>query len=220
MIKKISLILTVILLFTSLASCGEEVIPDREYNAQEVVEAAKTLIEKSESLNKLLWGEGILYDVTNNLHASGYYYRADEFSLDNYGVETIADIEKQVRAVFSENYSNQIFASTVFSSASDVNGNLVYFARYQQKEDLGKPEYIQVYSKWEPFLFDSVTYDYTSVKDSGAKGERVYVEISCSVKDSESELVEKRSIRVALIEEKSGWRLDSPTNFEISKEDK
>ena len=217
--KKISFVLTLILLFTFLASCGEEVIPDREYDAKEVAAAAKTLIEKSETLNTLLWGEGIKYDVTNNLHASGYYYRADQFSLDDFGVETVEDIEKKVRAVFSEGYSNQIFASTVISSASDVNGNLVYFARYQQKADLGKPEYIQVYSKWEPFLFDSVTYDYASIKDAGVKGERVFVDIVCTVKDSESGDCEKRTLNIALIEEKDGWRLDSPSYCEISKDE-
>ena len=213
MIRKISLILAVVLLFTCLAACGEEVIPDREYNKEEVAAAAKTLIKKSESLNKLLWGEGIRFDPLNAPDASGYYYRADEFSLDSFGVETVLDIEKSMREVFSESYSNDIAASSVFTSAQD--GNLVYYARYQQKGEEGKPEYILVYSKWEPFLFDTVTYDYSTIRDAGVKGERVFVDIDCTVKDSETGKSEKRSLNIALVEEKYGWRIDSPTYCEI-----
>ena len=211
MIKKISIILTVVLTFTLLASCGEETTFNREYNAQEVATAAESLIKDSELLNKLLWGEGIKYDALNNLHASGYYYRADEFSLDDYGVETVDEMEKKIRAVFSEKYSNQIFESSVFSSAADNNGNIVHFSRYQQKMDGDKPEYIQVYSKWEPFLFDSVAYDYSTITDAGVSGNTVFVNINCTVTDSESGESEKKTLKIALVEQKDGWRLDSPT---------
>lgn len=218
MIRKISLILTVVLLFTCLAACGEEVIVNREYNKNEVIAAAKTLIKKSESLNTLLWGEGIKYDPLNAPDSSGYYYRADEFSLSSYGIETVEDIENLVRDAFSEGYSNDVIASSVFTSAKDSTGNLVYFARYQQKGEVGSPEYILVYSKWEPFLFDAVTYDYSTIRDTGAVGEQVFVEIDCTVTDSETEKSEKRTVKVALIEEKDGWKIDSPTYCEINPE--
>ncbi len=221
MIKKIIIILAVLLIIltvTLLVFCNkEDEVKNREYDAEIVVSEAKDLIKKSESLNELLWGEGIKYD-SNPAYASGYYYRADELSLDTWGIETVEDINSLMRKTFSEGYSNQIFASTVFSSANDADGNLIHFARYIQKGDDSSLEYIQVYSKWEPFLYDSAVYDYTSVRAIESKGERVYVQINCSVTDSETKKTENKTVTVALIEESAGWRIDSPTYCEIEKQ--
>lgn len=221
MLKKIIIIAVILVLIITVALLvifGREdtEIKNREYDAAVVVSEAKRLIEESEKLNELLLGEGIKYDL-NPAYANGYYYRADEFSLDTFGVTTVSDIKNLMRKTFSEGYSNQLFNSTVFTSAKDANDNIVHFARYIQKGEENSPEYILVYSQWEPFLYDETTYDYTSVRAIESKGEKVYVEISCSVKDSESEKTEKKTLRVALIEESVGWRIDSPTYCEIEK---
>lgn len=212
--KKALLLLLILIIGTSiLLSCGTEEeggAKNREYDEKTVAAAAEELIKSSELLNELFWGEGIKYNPDPK-YANGYYYMADYFSLDKFGVETVSDIENLTRGVFSEDFSNYIFSSTVFAPAYDADGNITLFARYSQKETDGVNEYIMVYSKWEPFLYDDVEYDYESIKVIRSEGEKVIVEISCTVTDSESKNTKEQTVSVKLIEESGGWRLDSPT---------
>ena len=66
----ISLILLLSLfLCMLLTSCGEEII---EYDEDEVISAAGTLIRKSAEFNIIFWGDGIPYESDTN-YDNGIY---------------------------------------------------------------------------------------------------------------------------------------------------
>ena len=204
--KKIISLITLIALLCSLISCGEK---NREYDENEVKQAAEELIRKSDDLNRIFWGEGIGY-IEDASYSVGYYYPADIFSLSYYGIETIDDLKDKTQKVFSYSYSQNIF-STVLSSLSDGDG-IYAFARYYQKfsdAENKEPECIMVYSNALVLLKDEVYYNFDTLQVVGSKKDTVYVTLSVDIKRDEN--TQTRSLKVGLIEEENGWRIDTPT---------
>ena len=183
---------------------------NRKYDEQEVVSAAKELILKSEVLNDIYYGEGILYEK-NDSEANGYYYPADSVSLKKFGVNNIEDIKTLTKECYTVSLSNNII-STKLSSVSDEDGILSY-ARYYQKYDAldkEKEECIMVYINAPVYLTDTVVYDYDSICVSGVKGEEVFVTVKVTVTTKDGKK-QTQDLKVGLLEESNGWRLNSPT---------
>ena len=204
--KKIISLLTLFALLCSLISCGEK---NREYDESEVKQAAEILISKSAALNQIFWGEGIGY-ISDSSYSVGYYYPADIFSLYNYGIETVDDLKEKTREVFSFAYSQNIF-STVLSSLNDGDGIYAYARYYQKYSDAEEkvPETIMVYSKALVLLKDEVRYNFDTMEVIGSKKEMVYVTLTVDVVRGEN--TQTRALKVGLIEEEDGWRIDTPT---------
>ena len=195
----------------SLASC------DRRYDENEVREAAALLLEESKLLNEIFYGSGIPY-INDESRADGAYYEADYSYTSSHGIQTVEDIKEMARAVFSEGYCEQIF-STILSPVGD-DDKIYYMARYYQKTDSlsGENISIMVYSLARIFLYDSYEYDLSSITVDGSKGERVYISVGVNVTDSETGELHTVTRSIALIEEEDGWRVDSPTYAQYSKE--
>lgn len=204
--KKIISLLTLFALLCSLISCGEK---NREYDESEVKQAAEILISKSAALNQIFWGEGIGY-ISDSSYSVGYYYPADIFSLYNYGIETVDDLKEKTMEVFSFAYSQNIF-STVLSSLNDGDGIYAYARYYQKYSDAEEkvPETIMVYSKALVLLKDEVRYNFDTMEVIGSKKETVYVTLTVDVVRGEN--TQTRALKVGLIEEEDGWRIDTPT---------
>jgi len=219
-IKAFLLTIVVILSTISIFSCGEKDI-DRDYNETEVITSAKDLIKKSALLNEIYYGHGIECDTSDVSNANGYYFPADILSLNKFGVQTLDDIKKLTRECFTEAQSN-FMINTVLSSIRDDEGDITYFARYYQEYDslnTSEEKCIMVYSKYEPFLIDTVEYLYDTVKISDVEGEIITVEIDVNVTNSKGS-VQKKTLKINLLEEKDGFRIDSPTyarNSEIQE---
>jgi len=212
--KKIVSLIIVVALLCSLVSCKEK---NREYDENEVKLAAESLIRKSAELNYIFWGEGIGY-INDASYSVGYYYPADIFSLLSYGIETIDDLKEKTRKVFSLSYSENIF-STVFSSLGDED-EIYGFARYYQKysdAENKEPECIMVYSNALVLLKDEVSYDFDTLKVIGSKKQTVYVTLSVNVKRGEN--TQTRELKVGLVEEEGGWRIDTPTYMSYIEND-
>ncbi len=193
-----------------LTSCGEDEIPDREYDEAEVLEAARELIDDSIILNEIYWGAGIPYIDDANLK-DGVYYPADDTYLSKIGVKTLEDLKNLTRGTFSDDQCEWIF-STLMSSVSDGNG-IVSLARYGQKwggENLDVPEYILVNSDATVWLDDTVDYNYDMMAVSDVEGEVITVRLLVTVTNPEGKIMNE-NIDVKLIEESDGWRLHSPT---------
>ena len=195
-IKKILSLLLAVLLLLSLLSCGDK---NRSYDEAEVKAAAEELIKKSERLNKIFWGEGIPY-----VEEYGYtgYYPADPIYLMENGFLTVDDLKEDAEKVFSTDYCISIRTSVFSSSAGDYG--MVGYVRYYQGTDT-----IMVYKKYKPLLTDTVEYDYSNISVIGSKGEIVTVNIP--IKVTRGNLSQERVIKIDLVEEKDGWRIDSPT---------
>ncbi len=209
--KIISFALVVISLLTLLISCG-----DREYNEEEVKAAAKELIAASALLNKVYWGDGIPYSEDKNT-SDGVYYEAVYAQHSSLGFDSIPELKTMTAKVFSNGYCANIY-STMLSGIQDGD-SAILLSRYYQKysaSDGKTPESIMVNSTWEQLLFGDVEYDLESIKVIGSEGETVYVTLNATVKLSGYD-PQTREIRVSLIEEEDGWRLDSPTYLNHDK---
>lgn len=201
-------VISLIVIIVCVASYASRT-KNREYNEEEVLLAAQTLIKKSETLNEIFYGRGIEYQKDEST-AEGAYYQADVLSLKRFGVETVDDIKKMAADCFTSSYSASII-NTVFSSISDEDGIQIlsrYYQKYNSLDDT--PECIMVYKDADIFLTDKVVYDYSSIEVSYVKGEEVFVKIDVKVTNEENK-TQNREIEIALLEESSGWRINSPT---------
>lgn len=219
-IKAFLLTLVVIFSAFSLNSCKEKV-KDREYNESEVLEAARTLIKKSETLNEIYYGHGIEYDIGDTSNANGYYYPADLMSLDKYGVTNVEDIKRLTRECFTTGQSDYMI-NTVLSSIRDSSGDVIYFARYYQEyETLNEnvEKCVMVYSKYEVLLVDTVEYLYDTLRVVDVEGEIIKVQLEVKATSPQGSIQTKKVV-VNLLEEDNGFRIDSPTyvrNTEIQE---
>ena len=208
--KIVLLILSLLLLTACLTSCG-----DIEYDEAEVKAAAKELIEDSAVLNDILWGTGLPYYEDKNT-SDGSYYRAIESYHYALGFKTIDELKELVAKTFTEEYCNSIY-STVLSGIQDGDDTVITSRYYQKVSSIdGTPEYIMVNSIWDRLLFGKVEYDYESLKVEGADGRRVYVTVNATVTE-EGLAPQTREIRIALLEEDNGWRINNPTYLTYDK---
>ena len=103
--------------------------------------------------------------------------------------------------------------NTVLSPVRDTNGDIIYFSRYYQAYEVLDPnteKCIMVYSKYEVLLKDKIEYLYDTVRIFDVDGETIYVNIDVKVTNSEGNVQEK-TLKIGLIEEKNGFRIDTPT---------
>lgn len=197
----ISLLILICVFSCCLISC------DRSYDENEVLCAARVLIEKSGPLNYIIWGGGIKYIEGGD---EGSYREADPEDLKKYGFETVEELKKQISEVYTAGYCESIF-STVFSSWGDEDGILGlarYIQEYSDRENT-VPKRIMVYSNANVFIKDEIEYLFDTLKVIGSEKEVVYVEITVKVtRDGDAQMHTKK---IALLEEENGWRIDSPT---------
>lgn len=208
--KIISSLLVIVLLLSSLVSCG-----DRKYDENEVKEAAKRLIAESIVLNDIFWGNGLPYTVNRDT-ADGDFYEADFVYHKKLGFENLDELMALAARTFSEDQCRMI-KTTVISRADDPELPL---SRYYQKIslDTGEPESIMVNSKWTELIIGSAIYDYNSVEVIESEKKVVYVTVNVTVTYENNE-PQQKTIKIGLIEEDDGWKLDGHTylSYDITK---
>lgn len=211
-VKSLLSAILIIAISLSIISC------DRSYDEEEVKSAAKSLIESSAVLNEIYWGEGIAY-VENESTSNGAYYEANCVYLNEYGFTTLEELKEMTRAVFSAEYCEIIF-STTLSSVYDED-ELQIYARYYQKytdEYMTKPECIMVYSLAVPLVKGKAEYQLDTLEVIGSEDETVFVSVLATV--SCDGKTQTQILKIGLIEQKDGWRLDTPTYLSYNdKED-
>ncbi len=203
--KIIALLLAITAALSLFAACKM----NRSYDEEEVASVSRELIKRSEVLNVIYYGEGIKY-IEDASYANGAYYKADPIYLAAIGIETLDDLKKETREVFSEGLSN-IMINTALAPFVDDSG-VQRFSRYYQKFSAldDTPECIMVYKDAPVLLTSTLTYDYKTLKVLESAGDIVYVSIDAEVENKDGKR-QKRQIKIGLIEEKSGWKLDTST---------
>ena len=195
------IVVTVISVF-SLSSCN------RRYDEAEVVAAAEKLLKEAEMLNLVYYGSGIEYYDSDE--ENGYYRKANDKHLENLGFSTIEELKSLTEKTFSKEYSNVLYTTILSPMTNDTS--LISAARYYQAYDVetNNPSHIMVYSKFNVMFKDSIEYDYSSLKATGSKKEKVYVTVEATVtrEDGKSQ---KTTVTITLVEEEDGWRIDNPT---------
>ncbi len=213
--NKITLFLLTIIVITTLLlnSCAR----NRDYVESEVIAAAEVLIKNSAKLNEIYYGKGIAH-TQDKSDSNGAYYRASYASLLEFGISTLEDIKILTRDTYTVDMSNLII-NTKLSSVSDDDGIRSY-ARYYQKYSAidGSEECIMVYDMAEVFLKDKIVYDYSTLRVVRVKGESIFVGIDVTVTNDEGKS-KSSTLEVELIEEASGFRLDSPTYKRYTDDD-
>ena len=202
-ITSVLALLLILSLLIALPSC------DRKYDEEEVLAAAEELLHKTEILNTVYYGNGISYLFSG--YSNGNYYEVDPLHLEALGFETIAELKALTESTFTVGYSQQIYATTL-SSVSDDDG-LYHMARYYQHYDALVPTEavcIMVNTDYKGIFDNRLTYDYSTLKVEGSKKDRVYVTVDAEVKDKDGNS-QITDIKITLIEESNGWRIDNPT---------
>jgi hypothetical protein len=203
--KAFLLIIVVIFGLFLCTSCSK----NREYDETEVITAANDLIRKSEKLNDIYYGRGIDY-IKDESMANGTYYPAELTSIQKFGIETINDLKNLTVECFTKEYSDLIMR-TKLSSVSDDDGIQEYSRYYQKYNALdNSEECIMVRKDALVNLTDTVIYDYSSLHVSRVKKDEVFVKISATVITDDGK-TQVQEIEISLLEEESGWRINSPT---------
>ena len=202
----ISILLILIISIAALTSCG-----DKKYDEAEVKAAAKELIKSSVMLNEIYWGEGIPYTDDKNTSDGSFYMALDSYCYLK-GFTNLDELKAITEKTFSKEFCKSQIYSSVLANVQDGT-DTAFLTRYYQKydvDDLKTPEYIMVNTNWEQLLYGDVEYDYESIKVIGSEKETVYVTLNATV-TLDDLAPQTREIRVSLVEEDDGWRLDSPT---------
>ena len=107
--------------------------------------------------------------------------------------------------------ANDLIMRTKLSSVSDDDGIQEYSRYYQKYNALdNSEECIMVRKDALVNLTDTVIYDYSSLHVSRVKKDEVFVKISATVITDDGK-TQVQEIEISLLEEESGWRINSPT---------
>lgn len=214
MIKRLLCLVLILASIFTLFACEKE--KNREYDRETVLSEAKKLIRESEILNLVYYGEGIKYSERSE-DSNGAYYKADFNHLTELGFTTLDGLKEKTYATYTKEYA-EIIISTKLSSVSDSDGIHGYARYYQSYLDKEKknPDHIMVYSKAIALLTDEVEYLYDTLEVFEVRGEVIYLTLNVNVKREDK--TQNRVMKISLIEEESGFRLDSPTYIVFDEE--
>lgn len=206
--------------FTSLISC------DRDYDEAEVIAAAKNLIRKSAIIEDILFGEGFSPDPLDT--NSSVYKEVDTRSIELYEeklgekIDNFDGLRTLITKIYTPGYADNIFLGVLYGS---VDSHTRYYGDKIKEQDINGKDVernvIMVDTSYKRKKTDLVTYDYDSLKVVDVDGEKITVSINITVTKNagtSSEKSQKKSIEVDLIEDATGWKLDTPT-FAIYNED-
>ncbi len=201
-------VLKCILLFTLVLCTMASVLTftscDRDYDEAEVLSEAKSLLMKAEVLNEVYWGDGIDY-ITGGF-TDGIYKQASDIHLASLGFTTIAELKALTEATYSSSYVHTIYTTKLDEAPL---GFVLYIQKWDDEIEKTIPACIMVNTEMVR-VADDVSYDYTTLRVEDVEDEIVTVLVDATVTnlDGESQV---RTLRVQLVEESDGWRINSPT---------
>lgn len=201
LIKRIlSITVILVLLLTSFTSCN------RSFDEEEVISAAKELLQSAEKLNFIYYGDGIQYYDTDA--AVSIYKEARRTHLDELGFYTVDELIAMTEKTFSDNYS-QIMYSSVLDTLR-VDDTIVGYKRYYDQTTDDGETIIMVNTAYEPLFKSTIVYDYDSIKAKGSKREKVFLTVNAIVSNADGKSRAINNITITLVEEEDGWKIDNP----------
>ena len=169
----------------SIVGCGA---PDAE-TAKEIV---KDLVTQSYELNEIYFGAGLQYRDSGN--SNDVYMPV--FETEKYILKS--RLLEKTKEVFSESLSASLIDMAFNGVQSEINQNSV-MSRYMVQSD---DDYLYVNKDYEPVVEKVAEYNYDTIVVTKVSGRF----IEATLETTGGEVVE-----VTLVNEKSGWRLDSYT---------
>ena len=201
-VKIIALAVALLLAAAMSVACGVE------YTDEEVIDAAKELIEASYGINEVYFGKGLPISDEDS-DAAREFAEKNGFDLGNIQYlpvteespyKSIADIKEATAKVYSAEYCESLFKST-FEGFND--GTAAVFAKYMEDSQGVLTARIDLKENDLP----DRTYDLETIKVTKKKKDKAVVEI-VSYLDGEKE---DKPLLLTLVPEEDGWRLDTPT---------
>ncbi|MBQ8475192.1 MAG: hypothetical protein IJ499_05990 [Clostridia bacterium] len=190
--KIISVLLTLVIVSLSVCSCSP-------HSKEEIVSAAAELIEKSYEVNEIYYGKGLPYTDDIIIGITSEYALVDAEAC---GYSSVDDLKKAAQAVYSTDYCEHLF-KVAFEGLSTEELETVSFARYI--EDFGYQLTILKEVK-ETGLTLNRTYDLSTITVEKSARNAATVSVMSLVDGVEDEV-----IKINLIYESNGWRLNTPT---------
>ena len=197
------LILAAVLALASLASCARRSAPPA---LEDIYDEVVSLVEASYAVNDVVFGHGLPVHAIGSEYAErvGLYRESDyadyEYVTDHSPYRSIAEIKEAMEAVYSEDYLASLYVGLFDGFATETG---IVRAQYREDER-GLCRSVD----YTPLVTWQRIYDYASmriVKPSSAT--YVTVELDSHL-ENETDVL---PVRLALVLEDDGWRLDTPT---------
>ena len=202
-VSTLLIISMMLVLALSMTSC------DRKYDEAGVLAAAKVLLRKAEPLNEIYYGKGLRCDELS-IESIGNYRMVLEEELDKYGIKTLDDLKTKTKEVFTLSCSEMIF-NTKLDSIQDVSGNIIHQARYLEYSPGEDDEkFIYVDPSYKVLMTDTIEYYYDTVKVVDVEELYLYMSVKAKITNENGDSREAE-IEFTMLEESSGWRLDTFT---------
>lgn len=186
-IKVISLIMLIATLAISVIGCGK-------VSEDEALTIIEGLIKDAYELNEVYYGKGISYKNSGN--PNDLYmptYENDKFALKN-------KLVKRTYEVFSQSYAESLISLAFGGAQSEINQGSIQ-PRYITLDD--DPQgWILVNTDYEPLVKKVAEYDFTTIN---------IIKISRRFIEATIKTTENDEVKVTIVKEEMGWRLDSAT---------
>ena len=189
--RLLPLLLLLALLPLSLLSCGGA-------GAEEVLPAARTLIEQSVAINDMMIGEGIPRDGEA---FDGYDYVSEEW-MEETGIYTVADLRAAVLRVYTPEVADILFRKAL------TNGHEV-LADYRDRAAPGRG--LLILGEREGWYEDvELTYLYDTMQMTESRKNEATVTLDVLVA-RRGEEAQRRTLTLPLVRLADGWRCDKLT---------
>ncbi len=197
--KRIAALLLAALMILTLASCGGSGM-----NEEEIRDLYRDLLEKSYILNDVYYGDGLPFvnDPETMASLAGASSRFSYMPVDKSApYQSEAAIREATEAVFSKTLCRHLF-TLAFEGMSTEDEKTVVFARYIEQDEILTVR-IDLAEEALPL---GRTYDFDSMQIEMENGTRITASFDTKM-DGENSV----RVKITLVKEEKGWRLDSPT---------
>jgi len=199
--KYAALCLAALLLVLPLAGCASSAPTEAQ-----LLDTVESLVTQSYALNDLLFGYGLpVYEVTSPLSDFYHVYDDDEYAayedaMSAAPFSSVDEIKERLYAVYTADYADSL-CSILFDGY--LHEGQVVRAQIGENET-GLTQSVS----YTPLITSRLTYDFSSIRVIKPSSEGL---VNLEISACEEGKTEPLTIRLRLVLEKNGWRLDSPT---------
>ncbi len=191
MIKRISLIILAAIMMLSLVSCSA-------HSDEEIIEAAKALIEKSYVINEIYYGKGLPITEEDSLGFASNYAIVDT----SCGFATVDDIKKATAEVYASDYCEHLYL-LAFEGLSTEDQESVSYARFID-DYTDKLTMLKEIAETGADL--NRTYDFSTITVEKCVRNMASIKVMSLVNGKED-----KELTINLILEDGQWKLNTPT---------
>lgn len=185
--------------FILALACVFTMVSCSSHSDEEIIEAAKTLIEKSYEVNEAYYGKGLPHTGESSVGLVSEYAIVDT----SCGYSSIDELKKMAAEVYSADYCEHLYVIAFEGISNDGDEETVSYARYM--EDFQGKLTVRIDAE-EKGLKLNRTYDFSTIAVEKCVRNTATVSIQSLVDGEKDQILE-----INLIFENDQWRLNTPT---------